>query len=303
MLILLSMIPQTGASDALTGKLVFSQEGDIYVMNADGSERARLTTHPDLDFDPAWSPDGTQIAFRSHRDGNEEVYVMNADGSEQANRTSNPTSDYSPAWSPDGTQIAFASDRTGRSGNDIWIMNADGSNPVQITAIPGISEYPSWSPDGSRLAFTCTFGRRLPEGVGDFEVCVVNVDGTGLVQITDAPGESTQPAWSPDGETIAFQSNRHGWPSLPDYTPPAYDGERFGEYDIYIMNVDGSGQTNLTEHPEEDDEFPAWSRDGHLVFTRYGCLQAMNGNGSELTAIGRCEDGGHFPDWYQPPED
>jgi TolB protein len=298
--ILIGAFGNVTASDPLSGKIVFSSEGDIFVMNADGSERMQLTTDPEQDFDAAWSPDGARIAFRSHRDGNEEVYVMNADSSEQTNLTNNPTTDYSPAWSPDGERIAFASDRARRSGNDIWIMDADGSNPVQITDIPGISEYPTWSPDGRQLAFTCTFGRRLPEGVGDFEICVVNVDGTELVQLTDAPNESTLPAWSPDGETIAFQSNRHGWPTLPDYTPAGYDGESAGEYDIYIMNMDGSDQTNLTNHPREGDEFAAWSRDGHLVFSRYGCLMAMNADGTDVAPIATCAEGGQFPDWWQP---
>jgi Tol biopolymer transport system component len=66
----------------LTGKVAYSYEGDIYVMNADGSAITRLTTDPAMDFDPAWSPDGIHIAFRSHRDGDEEVYLMNAEGSD-----------------------------------------------------------------------------------------------------------------------------------------------------------------------------------------------------------------------------
>jgi Tol biopolymer transport system component len=133
---------------------------------------------------------------------------------------------------------------------------------------------------------------------------VVNVDGADLVQLTDAPGESKLPAWSPDGLEIAFQSDRDGWPTLPDYVPPGYDSDQFGDNEIYIMNVDGSEQRNLTNHPREGDEFPAWSRDGLLIFSRYGCLVVLNPNDLNTSQISRngCagEDAGHFPDWYQP---
>jgi Tol biopolymer transport system component len=137
---------------SLTGKITYSYEGDVYTMNPDSSDIQQLTTHPEADFDPAWSPDGTQIAFRSHRDGNEEVYVMNADGSNQTNISNAPGGDYSPAWSPDGNWIAFMSDRNGGNPN-VWVMEPDGSNARQVTAIPGISEYPTWSPDSNQIAF------------------------------------------------------------------------------------------------------------------------------------------------------
>ena len=88
---------------ALVGRITYAHDDDIYVMNADGSEPVRLTTDPAMDFDPSWSSDGTQIAFRSHRDatGAGEIYIMNADGSEQTNLTQNTFGDFSPAWSPD----------------------------------------------------------------------------------------------------------------------------------------------------------------------------------------------------------
>ena len=71
-------------------------------MDADGSNQTRLTNNPASDAQPAWSPDGTKIAFNSDRDGNFEVYVMDADGSNQTRLTNNPADDGGPAWSPDG---------------------------------------------------------------------------------------------------------------------------------------------------------------------------------------------------------
>jgi Tol biopolymer transport system component len=104
---------------------------EIYVMNADGSGSRRLTHNAAYDAEPAWSPDGRKIAFRSARNGNTEIYVMNADGSGKRNLTRHPARDGSPSWSPDGRRIAFVSDRDGRL--EAHVMNADGSGQRSLT--------------------------------------------------------------------------------------------------------------------------------------------------------------------------
>ena len=227
---------------------------------------------------------------------------MAADGSRQRKLSHNPTSDYSPAWSPDGTTIAFASDRDGDP-NEIYLIDADGSNQVRVTDNPGIDEYPTWSPDGAQIAFHCTMGGVNPNGTGDFEICVINRDGTDLQRITDTPGENTQPTWSPDGQWIAFESNRLGWPSLPTVTPDGYDHESFGDEDVWMMRPDGSQQHNVTSNPHEDDSFPAWSPDGSsIVFSRYGQLHTIAVDGAEHRPVPNSPGTDNFPDWIAGPE-
>jgi Tol biopolymer transport system component len=222
-----------------------------------------------------------RVAFASDRHGNDEVYVMNADGSRQGNLTRDPASDYSPAWSPDGRRIAFATGRADPSGNDLWLMAADGSDPRPLVHQRGIDEYPVWSPDGSRLAFGCTLGRILPSGVGDFEVCVVNADGSGLRRITDAPGISAAGGWTPDGRRIVFTSSR-------DQDPAGVSS--CGH--LYLVNSDGSHLTRLTNAPARDCG-PRFTPDGrHIQFSSDRAdpggdsdLYAMNSDGSAVTRL------------------
>lgn len=269
----------------LHGRIAFvSDKGgnvDVYILELPSGRLRRLTASPGADLSPSWSPDETRIAFRSDRTGDDEVFVMNADGSNEQNLTRDPASDYSPAWSPDGRHIAFASSRSDPAGNDIWIMGADGSDPRPIVEESGIDEYPVWSPDGTRLAFSCSNGVVLPQGVGDFEICIADADGSRVERISDAEGITSAGGWSRDGLRLAFSSSRSDGPE---------DVSSCG--DIFVMDADGTNIIRRTRGPASDCR-PSWSQDGrYFLFSsdrahpgQDADLYAMTATGSRITRL------------------
>jgi dipeptidyl aminopeptidase/acylaminoacyl peptidase len=204
-----------------------SEDSEIFVMNADGSERVQLTSDDVDDYSPAWSPDGRRIAFSS----NGYIVVMDADGSGHTRLTDGGE----PAWSPDGRRIAF-NGSTADGLPRIFVMNADGRARTQLT-----NEWSSgaeWSPDGHTIAYTTW--RKVWNGVkyqlyGD--IAVVSADGGPSKQLTHLVQPiSKGPHWSPDGRKIAFSGN------------PGAE-----QYEAFVMNADGSGQTRITNNRGEDD--------------------------------------------------
>ena len=136
-----------GSAPHLVSQIAFESWRDgvpaIYVMDADGSNQTRLTDDTAFDIFPAWSPDGSQIAFATIRyDDNFEICVMDADGSNPINLTNNPAGDWTASWSPDGDKIAFASDRDGNY--EVYVMDADGGNPINLINNAAYDCYPSW---------------------------------------------------------------------------------------------------------------------------------------------------------------
>ena len=191
----------------------------IWVMNVNGSNQTRLTQKGGADYQPSWSPDGTQIAFASDRENgssiiSDDIYVMNADGSNQIRLTKSGGYDYQPgrlaevkhygpSWSPDGTQIVFASDRENDLFiDDIWVMDTDGSNPTRLTESGGYDYQPSWSPDGTQIIFASD--RESDSYIND--IWVMDADGSNQTRLTESGGY--MPSWSPDGTQIVFASYR-----------------------------------------------------------------------------------------------
>jgi TolB protein len=262
----------------LTGRITFDSQrhgqgnGEIYLMNADGSAQTRLTTNTSDDFHGTLSPDGALVAFVSNRDGNYEIYVMQPDGTRVKRLTDDPGQDVNPAWSPDGKHVAFTSDRDGTF--EIYVMKADGSDQTRLTRNGSDDLIPKWSLDGSRIIF-------FSDLEGNYDIYSMKSDGSDKVQVTTDAADEVDPAWSPDGKKIVYTYSRD-------------DNE-----EIYVMNADGTGQTRLTDYPASD-RTPAWLPNGQwivFVTNRDGNdeIYIMRADGSVQTRLTDDEGADLFP--------
>ncbi len=218
---------------------------EVYVMDADGSNMRRLTNTPGdntSSWAADWSPDGQKIVFTSNRagsppgsDGND-LYVMNADGSNVRRLTRERAYEATPAWSPDGRRIAFMSNRhsTPEAPNEIYVMDADGTNVQRLTHDYRHAARPAWSPDGERIAFMSNRDGGRPGVDAEYEIYVMDADGTNVQRLTYRPGSDGHPDWSPDGSEIVFIYLGEGNTGT---------GEEDG---IYVIGADGTNLRQLT---------------------------------------------------------
>lgn len=247
-LLLLGLLirPASAVVPGPTGPLAFMRKvgsnWDIYVLRTDGTE-VRLTTQPGSDTLPAWSPDGSRLAFSSSPKADRgallDIWVMNADGSGLTRLTDHPEDDRRGVWSPDGTRLAYTATRAGNL--EIHVMDADGGNHVNLTNHPAQDSQPAWSPDGTRIAFTST---RLGNST---DLWIMNADGSNPRMLVHLPGHQRHAAWSPNARWIAF------------------DGRQAGNYDVYVVDAEGTtAPIQLTDAPQNEDD-PVWSPNGQRI--------------------------------------
>jgi Tol biopolymer transport system component len=241
------------------GSILFtSDEGghkNIWIVQADGTGKHRLTNDETEDDFAAASPNGKRVVWTRGGFGPQsEIWVMNIDGSGKRQLTFNDASDGGVAtWSPDGSKIAFRSSRDsvdpGHPNHEIYIMNADGTNQHNITNHPAEEVLPDWSPDGKKIAFVSDRG-------GDFAIYTMAPNGSNVRKLTDDSMYAANPRWSPDGKRILFADGF------------CHTCEEGNDNDLWVMTADGKNPMRVTSSAE--NELPGdWSRDMKYAVVDY----------------------------------
>jgi TolB protein len=309
--------PSTATFEGKNGRIIFSRavgnHVEIFSANPDGSHKRQLTVSKPsgaVSFESDWSPDGELIAFDSDRkdvDGRKpvQIYVMTADGGDVTQLTRGPGFHGTPGWSPSGTSLATTSDWGERSLNGIWIIPTSDPDGVTVDEARRLThprdegakfdDEPQFSPDGETIVFSRFKAFRDAKSA----IFRVNVDGTGLKQLTNYKLNASHPDVSPDGQWIVFDSGDAGAPG--------------SKGDIYLMPIDGGKKRARTDStPQEADgpitaaQNPVFSPNGRkILYTQFReggtDLVVMKVNGSKKhTILG----GRRFPnkaDWGTHP--
>jgi TolB protein len=253
---------------------------EIWVMDYDGANQHPLTSLRSIAITPRWSPDGSRIAFTCFAPYNgltsAQICMYSMDTGKLVAFPRFRGTNITPAWSPDGTQLIFSSSM--QSNPELYVSDISGGHPKRLTFSNGANMSPAWNPKtGQTIAFVSDRG-------GTPQLYVMNADGTSTTKL-DLPdkGYVIDPAWSPNGQLLAFSWRRPN-----------------DNYDLYIMDAASRQLVELTRD-QGRNERPSWAPDGrHLVFesTRTGERQiwTMLADGSQPHQL---TTGGHneSPSW------
>lgn len=204
---------------------------DLYIRNLVSNTTVSVKKQG-VCISPAWLPGTTKCATTLSFEGDQEIYLIKVDGSVEKRLTRSPGIDVSPSFSPDGSKMAFVSTREGSP--QIFIQDMGSGEVRRLTYSGSYNTQPSWSPSGDKIVYTSL------QKNNEINIFAINVDGSGLVQLTGGSGNNEYPSWSPDSGMIVFASNRQG------------------KRKLYVMNADGSNQRSLLSMDGEEQQ-PSWS--------------------------------------------
>lgn len=268
----------TGDKGVFDTKVAFvlkkGQTSNIYTINFDGTDLARITNYQSLTLSPRWSPDGKYISFTSYRDGNPDLYIKAINGAKAEKIAGFEGINLSGSWSSDGKKLLLTLSKDGSE--NLYIMDLGNRNLKRLTKNFSIDVSPTWSPDNRKIAF-------VSNRSGSPQIYIMDADGNNIKRLTFHGNYNTSPSWSPRGDRIA------------------YEGSINNCFQIFSINEDGSDPLQLT-FDNVSNESPSWSPDGrYLVFSSRGNgkyrICVMNVNGSNVRILYENASGCISPSW------
>ncbi len=243
--------PAEAAYPGKNGKIAFfsNRSGNNIFTISPSSGTVTKITFSNGASDPAYSPNGSKIAFTSPSRTNYEISVMQADGSRVRQLTNTPVAESKPTWSPNGKKIAFV------ASSEIWVMNADGSGRKRLTRNSFPDSQPSWSPSGNKIAFVSARTGDTNRNIYVMDANPTTNDAAvNLTPNTTNPlyqGHDDNPDWSPSGNKIAYVHT--------------YESNGGGVPNVWVMNTNGANKTNVSDNKSTSAVMPAWSPNGAKI--------------------------------------